>query len=481
MKKHKIRERLIDDRAKSLGKGRNALPKEDRIAGPPTQNIPSPLEDHKDGDLWFCCIPFTMMYTTEMGEYSACNFAIPSKEHNIKNTSIEDWMTKSEYMNKLRTEMLDKNSKFEVRNDKCSKCVFDEKNYGTSRRLNVTGRYAQDREFWPLIKRSVDKFYRTGKWNFTDRILEAQLKIFGTECNLDCFMCMPFSSDMRQKNMYVEGREFHKDIWGEKERHKVLSIKANKSFDPDMIKQLVNLAPYLRTLKIIGGEPLIMKKQYELLDALIECGQSKHIKIKYQTNLTKTKSGDHNIFDYIPHFELVNVVVSIDGVGKYNDYLRRRSSYKEIVQNIDLMNKYPNVKIDLNAIVTIPGVLRLYELFEFYKNRPDLNDMNWWMIYDPKAMRVHNLPQELKDMILPYYRKYPEAHDIVKALEKESDSDYDFHAVIKYLLDRDKHYKGTKWEMHLFDVFPELERFYDAKKTASAEILNISDDWRNWP
>ena len=34
---------------------------------------------------------------------------------------------------------------------------------------------------------------------------------------------------------------------------------------------------------------------------------------------------DHNIFDYIPKFKLVNVVVSIDGVGKYNDYLRRRS------------------------------------------------------------------------------------------------------------------------------------------------------------
>ena len=47
-------------------------------------------------------------------------------------------------------------------------------------------------------------------------------------------------------------------------------------------------------------------------------------------------------------------------------------------------------------------------------------------------------------------------HDIVTALERrrEDDSDLHFNSTIKYLLDRDKHYEGTKWEMHLFDVFP---------------------------
>ena len=85
------------------------------------------------------------------------------------------------------------------------------------------------------------------------------------------------------------------------------------------------------------------------------------------------------------------------------------------------------------------------------------------MIFDPYSMRVHHMPQELKDMVKSYYEKYPEAHDIVTALERrrEDDSDLHFNSTIKYLLDRDKHYEGTKWEMHLFDVFPELERFYD--------------------
>ena len=51
-----------------------------------------------------------------------------------------------------------------------------------------------------------------------------------------------------------------------------------------------------------------MKKHYEMLDALIESGHSKRIRIKYQTNLTKTKAGKHNIFKYVPHFDRVHLL-----------------------------------------------------------------------------------------------------------------------------------------------------------------------------
>ena len=43
-------------------------------------------------------------------------------------------------------------------------------------------------------------------------------------------------------------------------------------------------------------------------------------------------------------------------------------------------------------------------------------------------------------------RNILKAHDIVTALERrrEDDSDLHFNSTIKYLLDRDKHYEGTK-------------------------------------
>ena len=47
------------------------------------------------------------------------------------------------------------------------------------------------------------------------------------------------------------------------------------------------------------------------------------------------------------------------------------------------------------------------------------------------------------------------------ALERPMDPGVNIQDIFQYLLKQDKHYEGTKWEMHLFDVFPELKEYYD--------------------
>jgi hypothetical protein len=41
------------------------------------------------------------------------------------------------------------------------------------------------------------------------------------------------------------------------------------------------------------------------------------------------------------------------------------------------------------------------------------------------------------------------------------DENNDFQDTLNYMLQQDKAYEGTKWESHLFDVFPELKEFYN--------------------
>jgi 3-deoxy-D-manno-octulosonic-acid transferase len=72
-------------------------------------------------------------------------------------------------------------------------------------------------------------------------------------------------------------------------------------------------------------------------------------------------AGKHNVLKYIPQFNSVIVCVSLDGVGKYNDYIRRRSNYKTIKENMETFDKYPNVQVDLNSTVTFFSVLHLYK------------------------------------------------------------------------------------------------------------------------
>ena len=80
------------------------------------------------------------------------------------------------------------------------------------------------------------------------------------------------------------------------------------------------------------------------------------------------------------------------------------------------------------------------------------------MIERPKSLRVHNLPRKLKDQLIPKYKDWP---DIQAALRMDEEPDNDFQDTLNYMLKQDKAYKGTKWEMNLFDVFPELKEYYN--------------------
>ena len=414
---------------------------------------------------WFCSIPFLMAFTTEEGDYSQCNFgkANPQRSHQqtVSNTPIKDWMTGS-VMSSLRREMVDPNSKYETVNYYCTKCINDEKDIRRSRRMIANNNYRQPDNFdvnkWTMVLDAATETIKGRPYIFKDRILEIQVKSFGIECNLDCQMCHHFSSSIRTKMAFEEG-VWNDVVWGDKTHKKRQSKKAmaKKPVD-DINKQIVELAPYINFLKIIGGEPLVMKKHYELLDMLIETGQAKHIKIKYQTNGTVTKAGKHNIFKYFPHFKQFLITVSVDGVGKYNDYIRRRSDWDTIVKNVKAFDAYDNVHIELNSVVSFFSVLHLYEMESVL---PQYNH-NWWRIDMPAQMKANNLPQDIKDRLILKYQRMPYLREIVELLKMPAEKNFQPKELYKYCLDMDKSYQGTKWEMDLLDVFPELQSHYDS-------------------
>ena len=411
----------------------------------------------KDKKIWFCSIPFTQVYSEINGNYKACCFGKDSGV-SVNKVSLQDWMENSEYMNSIRKEMLDPNSNLEAVESICERCRSDERKYGRSRRTNCMKMHTNDEVFWDDIESTAKFFKETGEYYFAERICEVQLKIFGSECNLDCHMCMHANSTMRW-DMAVKKEVWSKELFGPLNQQRVNYI-ADVMQDRTMgkIEQIKALGPYIRSIKIIGGEPLIMKRQYELLDALIECGESKNIMLKYQTNFTKMQSGNHNIFDYIPKFLNVAMVASIDGIGEDIEYMRRRTVWEEVEKNIDICNEYDNVVVDFNGLVSFLSVMRFHKVIDYCKDNPKIHQINWAMLETPKHLRVNNLPYEIKNKLIPLYQDWP---DIQAALKRPPENDCNLQDTLKYLLKQDKAYVGTKWEMHLFDVFPELEKYWE--------------------
>ena len=448
----------------------NQLPKDKSI-----------IQQAKDEDIFFCTIPFTQAYSDMDGGWKACCFAHRSVTGpTVEDTSVIDWMENSDYMKSIRKEMTTVGSDLKNVKNICQRCISDEERYGRSRRTNCLKIHTNNPEFSDDIIKNVKLYKASGMWAFDQRIIEIQLKIFGSECNLDCHMCLHTNSSIRQAgankgvwNKKLWEEEMDAD-WESNQRDFKLHGKDRtgvfKGSIKSTIEQVVDLAPYIRSVKIIGGEPLIMKKHYQMMDAIVKTGHAKHIYVKYQTNLTVVSVGKHSMFDYAPHFREIAVVGSVDGVGKSIEYMRRRTNWKELEDNITECGKYPNVVVDFNGLVSFLSVLRFYEVPEYVKNNPNIFQINWAMLETPRSLRPNNLPKKLKDELIPKYKKYP---DIVAALERPAEKDFNIQEVFSYLLKQDKYYKGTKWEMNLFDVFPELEEYYDPNYI-SQDDLNLT-------
>lgn len=419
----------------------------------------------ENNDIFFCFMPWTMVYSEVTGNWQTCCHAAEQSEMNVENTTAEEWM-KSDYQNALRNEMLDPNSDRKVINKVCRRCVKEENLYGESRRLRKLRNNFHDgkTKYREDILKAVELYNATGEFEFEYEIIETQLKIFGMQCNLDCHMCHPRHSTTRQKTQLQDGLLSGK-IYDHR-HHDINTIQTYvdnvmKDRSEGQLEQLEKIAPYTHFVKIIGGEPLVMKKQYEYLQMLIDTGHSKHINIKYQTNMTKLGDGNHKVVDFIPHFRRFVFTASLDSMGDAIEYCRRRTKWDEILENIKIVKQFPNVTVDVNAVMGFLSILRFHEFLEWVDNYDLITKpISIYALEYPHHFQVKNLPEKIKYNLIPKYKNYP---DIQAMLEEPADkfgTHEELQETFEYLLKGDEYYKGTKYEKNLFEVFPELEEYY---------------------
>ena len=426
----------------------------------------------KNEDIWFCPAPFTLIYTNTDGQLLPCSWAQSHDKWdkplgpNISSVTPKNYFVKDLVLNELRYEMLTPGSDLEMVEQVCSSCRKQEKNYGRSRRQASLKIISNNHDLWPRIEMVVQKF-KLALMNldkredalFSERLFEVQVKAFGNKCNLDCYMCIPFDSSVRTETMHREDMQDQK-VFSEGYLKKIGTISSEQV--DDIVEQVVAIAPYIYNLKLIGGEPLVMKPFYTLLEKIVETGESQHMYCKYQTNMSVIEFDRVKISKFIPDFARFEFTVSLDAYGKANDYIRRRSNWEEIVNNIRHVNQYPNVFVNINGAISFLSVLRFHELIAWFKDNQDLFDqINWSNIRGPEKLCANMLPEKIKQELIPKYEGFPDIQQLLREEPIQRDGKaLDINDTFKYCLMMDKRYKGTKWEMNLFDVFPELEEYY---------------------
>jgi MoaA/NifB/PqqE/SkfB family radical SAM enzyme len=418
----------------------------------------------RDGDIWFCSAPFQLLYTDVKGRFLPCSWAMEAPDDeppNIREKSIEDYFVHDKTLNKMRKEMTTPNDPLETCKHVCEHCIRQEKEYGRSRRQASLKIQTNDVGIWPMIAEAVQVFRDTGKARMQSRVFEMQIKTFGNTCNLDCFMCMPFDSSTRSQTMQSQSMQGQKVFAA---RSLLPNDNPKRQVQSKFADNIVRLAPYIRNLKFIGGEPLVMKSFYDVFDGIVESGHSKEIMVKYQTNMASLEldgpNGKKNILDYIPHFDIFEFTISLDGVGKYNDYMRRKSNWETIQSNIKTVLEFPNVRININGVINFLSVIRFYELIEWAEANDDwLSMMNWSEIRNPKLLAANVLPYDLKQELIPKYDNFPDIQQVLR----EDNGGLSYQDTFDYLLRMDLRYRNSDFKGSLWDLYPELKPYWMGK------------------
>lgn len=247
-----------------------------------------------------------------------------------------------------------------------------------------------------------------------------QPKVFiikpGIQCNNACRSCNEITSTAWFKDAYQFDRDAGYDksykIWLQKYKPHTTIYKNNTLLEQTFDEWQENLIFW----DIYGGEPLMIPLFYKIMQSSIAAGAAKNQMLGIHTNATIY---DPDLVKYFREFQEVSFAVSIDGVGRKNDYLRWGSRWEEVLVVADKyvadMTPYKNIKISIRCSPTILNVYDLPELYQVQKQR------QWPVTYqnyvlDEPHNNIQYMPYDLKLKVAERLDPIGELRPIVKFL-----------------------------------------------------------------
>lgn len=149
----------------------------------------------------------------------------------------------------------------------------------------------------------------------------------------------------------------------------------------------------VKHITLFGGETFLSRRLIEMLniDHQIE-------NIGIQTNCTVYKP---EILDKLSEIDIVDLGLSIDGIGSVNEYTRWPSKWDRVTANLEKFFKY-DFNFIVNPVINIYTAFYMDEHMDFYY--PYMKDgvdiiISPFFCFDPDWMSLKRLPQPVLDVI----------------------------------------------------------------------------------
>jgi len=378
----------------------------------------------------FCFYPFLELSTNPAGHVKPCCYYADTLKPEL-NSKVDDQFVLSN--DNTFEEVWNSNSLKDIRvkmynGEKLSPCQICYRDGAASMRHRSVNEYKNNRE---VLSRVNDTLKKNGHSDKTPTRLELKPNNL---CNLKCVMCNSYDSSQIAKELKALAKT-HGGIEVTTGRFEKISDKPgitenNANFDgidvPDWSDNLEIWKSFCRilegvdTLSFAGGEPPLMPWVHKALKQAIHSGHSKNISVYVASNLTNIHS---SFLEYMPHFKKFELIASIDGTEKVQEYCRFPSNWKSVSDNFikaKTFTENSNVKLVTNITVNILNVLNLTDLlywieersqeYPYYKEWPyNLNVLSF-----PIGQHVSNLSEDNKKLAIQRLEDYKQNSLILK-------------------------------------------------------------------
>ena len=283
----------------------------------------------------FCLAPWVSIHTWPDGKvFPCCLWNSRDPVGNVNAQSLEE-IWNNEKMKKIRRSFL-KGEKLKS----CDRCFHLEDTVDQSYRQRINRDHKDKMHY-------VNETNQDGSLNIMNlHLWDVRISNF---CNFKCRSCgLGLSS-----SWYSDSKAL-----GEKADKALININDKASF-MDMLEPHYNCVD---EIYFAGGEPLVMPEHYQILDRLLELGRT-DVNIRYSTNFSKLTFKGKHIFDYWKHFPNLELYISIDGVGKIGEYVRKGFDDKLFYDNIMAFRKSGLKVRDYGYAITY-GTLNYLHLFD---------------------------------------------------------------------------------------------------------------------
>ena len=415
----------------------------------------------------FCISPWMETTITSYSFLSLCCVARPIKDekgrnYNILEDRLEDYWN-SYSLREIRRKML-AGEKVEA----CHRCYFDESIKKLSRRQAFNFDWLEKQRYGEYKKEILDRVEKSRENGYKVDKQPLRLDIRpGNLCNLKCRMCNPSSSSKiaqeQKERLKTDPKSFVDENYFKMD-NKFINWHKNK----EIWKMIYKRIPGIKSLHFTGGEPTLIKENWDLIDYLKTKGVSKDVNLEMIINCTWVPD---KLIATFEDFRFVEIKFSVDGYKEVNEYIRYPSKWKEVERNIIkiLKNRKANTLFHVNIVGQAYNVLDLPRTLKWIDN---LKTNYGYIVtctttYIGGLLDINILPKNVREAALLKIKEYENSREkddyqdidsVKNVLKGEEKTGIEKHLKKFYgytkLLDQ---HRGNSFEK----TFPELNALLD--------------------